>query len=310
MASAIVLLYLGYYYLKGVDFFSNVKKYYAVYDNVDKLALSNQVYLNGFSVGRVSDISIQQVNSNKVLVELEIDSDIVLGDSTVAMLSGDFLGNKYILLSIGTITNRLDPGDTLIAILDKGLAELMEQAAPVADNLQTTLRKLNAVLDNFERNSAKLDGIFADLEATPKLLNRTITSVDGNVDKIALNFDSITSNVNSALNDLKPTLSNFKTLSDSLKMIQISGTLAKLQFTLAKINEALAKLSSGENTVGKLMNDDEIYSNLNTLLLRLDSLADHLNENPKHFFAPFGKSRKKIREELKEQGKTEGVSSN
>lgn len=310
MASAIVLLYLGYYYLKGVDFFSNVKKYYAVYDNVDKLALSNQVYLNGFSVGRVSDISIQQVNSNKVLVELEIDSDIVLGDSTVAILSGDFLGSKYIWLNIGTITRRLNPGDTIIAVLDKGLAELLEQAAPVADNLQTTLRKLNAVLENLERNSAKLDGIFNDLEVTPKLLNRTIASVGGNVDKITGNFDTISTNLNSALNDLKPTLSNFKTLSDSLKMIQISGTLTKLQFTLSKINEALAKLSSGENTVGKLMNDDEIYSNLNTLLLRLDSLADHLNENPKHFFSPFGKSRKKIREELKEQGKTEGVSSN
>ena len=34
-----------------------------------------------------------------------------------------------------------------------------------------------------------------------------------------------------------------------------------------------------------------------------DKLLKHINENPKHFFAPLGKSRKKIERDLRKQGK-------
>ncbi len=91
MVVSLVLLYLGFNYLKGIDFFSSRKKYYAVYDNVDQLMPSNQVFLSGVSVGRVSRIQIDQIK-RRVVVEMEIDSYVRFGDSTVAILNGDFLG--------------------------------------------------------------------------------------------------------------------------------------------------------------------------------------------------------------------------
>jgi phospholipid/cholesterol/gamma-HCH transport system substrate-binding protein len=51
------------------------------------------------------------------------------------------------------------------------------------------------------------------------------------------------------------------------------------------------------------MTEDSLYNNLNNLLQNLDSLANHFNENPKHFMAPLGKSRKKIEKELEQQRK-------
>ncbi|MFZ6008737.1 MAG: hypothetical protein ACOYXT_00195, partial [Bacteroidota bacterium] len=51
----------------------------------------------------------------------------------------------------------------------------------------------------------------------------------------------------------------------------------------------------------RLMTEDSVYVNLNKLLMSVDSLAKHFNENPRHFMAPLGKSRKKIERELKEQ---------
>jgi phospholipid/cholesterol/gamma-HCH transport system substrate-binding protein len=46
-----------------------------------------------------------------------------------------------------------------------------------------------------------------------------------------------------------------------------------------------------------------LYVNLNKLLISLDSLSKHFNENPKHFMAPLGKSRKKIEKDLAKQKK-------
>jgi phospholipid/cholesterol/gamma-HCH transport system substrate-binding protein len=301
MVVSIVLLYLGFNFLKGIDFFSSTNKYYAVYQNVDKLAESNQIYLNGYAVGRVRKIYIQQTK-NRVIVEMNIDSKIVLTDSTVAVLNGELLGGRFIELMVGNSPNRLSTKDTLRSEVAKGLMDfLAKNAEPVADNLQTTLRKLNSLLDNLGKNSRRLDTMFMRLQGTPGLINKTLITANGNIEGLSTSFRMVADNMNTRITELKPTLDNFKTLSDSLKLIQLNGTMAKAQQAIGKLNETLAKLNSGDNTVSKLMNEDSLYVNLNRLVNSFDSLATHLNQNPKHFLGPLGKSRKKIERELKEQ---------
>ena len=301
MISSIVLLYFGFYFLKGIDFFSSDDKYYAIYKNVDKLQESNEIFLNGYAIGRVSNIEIEQ-NKNRVIVELSIHSDIVVSRSTVAVLNGELLGGRFIQLIMGKQDEVLKPKDTILTDVAKGLTELIaENAQPVAANLQTTLQKLNSILDTLSTSTRILNYMLTDLRATPKLLNNTISSVKGNVGEISGTFQTVGTNLNSTLADLKPTIQNFKTLSDSLKMIQLNGTLTKAQLTIAKLNETLSKLSKGDNTASKLMTEDSLYVNLNNLLQNLDSLAGHFNANPRHFMAPLGKSRKKIQRELDEQ---------
>jgi phospholipid/cholesterol/gamma-HCH transport system substrate-binding protein len=301
MVMSIVLLYFGFNYLKGIDFFSSTNKYYAIYDNVDKLSPSNQIYINGYSVGRVSRIQFEQ-NRNRVVVEMEINSDIVLGDSTVAMLNGDILGTKFIQLYVGDLTNPIQPKDTVNSSVAKGIADfLAESAAPMADNLQMTLRKLNTILDNLSRNSEKLDVIFDGFKETPKVLNNTLANTNSKIDALSGSVTAVTDNLNGAISDLRPAINNFKTLSDSLKSVELNVTLTKAQKALDNLNQTLARLGKGDNTMSKLMTEDTLYVNLNKLLLSLDTLAKHLNENPKHFFAPLGKSNERIIRDLKKQ---------
>lgn len=303
MAVSLMLLYFGFNFLKGIDFFSSTNRYYAIYANVDKLMPSNQVFINGYAVGRVSKIQFQQ-SKNRVLVEMEIDSEIILGDSTVAILNGDILGTKYIQLNVGSIANPIKPKDTLRSIVAKGIAEfLAENAAPVADNLEGTLRKLNTILDNLSTNTAKLDVIFNEFQKTPRLLNKTLSNTNSKVDGLADNIASVTVNVNSVLTELKPTLTNLKSFSDSLKSLEFQSTLNKAKDALTKLEVAVAKFDRTDNTMGKLMNEDSLYVNLNKMILDLDVLAKHLNENPNHFFAPLGKKRDKIQRDLERQQK-------
>ena len=298
----LVLLYLGFNYLKGIDFFSSTSKYYAIYDNVDQLAVSNPVLVNGYAVGRVSHIKILRNKQNKVLVELDIDSDVSLGDSTKAILTSEILSGKYILLSIGEVKNPLKTGDTIRAEVAKGLLDVFtKNAEPVADNLQTTLRNFNAVIDNLVRNTKQLDTIFMKLKSTPGYLNNTIINANGKVDELATSFKAVSENLNGTLNELKPTLNNFKVLTDSLKQLRLNQTLAKTQQTLTSLNETLAKLKKGDNTASKLLTEDSLYVNLNKLLANMDSLVMHLNNNPKHFLGPLAKSQKKIERDRKKE---------
>ncbi len=299
MVIAITLLYFGFNFLKGVDFFSTNKKYYAIFTNVDKLTESNQVYLNGFAVGRVSDIRIEQAK-NRVLVELDIDSEIVVTKSSVAVLNGELLGGRFIELKIRPGGDALKPKDTIQSEIAKGLMDLFaENAEPVASNLQSTLQKLNLVLDNLSQNSRRLDTVFRGLQPTPMLLNRTLANANKNIDELSTNFRDVAGNLNSSLNELKPTLQNFRSLSDSLKNLELAATVDRAQRSLAKLNESLTRLNAGDNTMSKLLTEDSLYVNLNRLLNSVDSLANHFNENPRHFLAPLGKSRKKIERDQK-----------
>lgn len=304
MVTALVLLYFGFNFLKGIDFFSTQNRYYAVYDNVDKLTQSNQIFLNGLAVGRVSDIRIIQGRVNKVLVELKIDSDVKLNDQTVAMLTSDFLGTKSILLDLGKGQRVLQQNDTLKAQLDKGMAELLEQAAPVASSLQSTLIKVNNILSNLEKNTAQMDKMFAELAATPRLINGTLTITQQKIGELSDQAKSVSQNLNGALSDLRPTLNNFKTLSDSLKDLRLSGTLQRTEEAMVKLNETLGRFNSGDNTVSKLMTEDSLYVNLNRLVLTMDTLANHFNTHPKHFLAPLGKSSKKIARDHAKESKS------
>jgi phospholipid/cholesterol/gamma-HCH transport system substrate-binding protein len=297
MVVSISLLYLGFQFLKGIDFFSTTHKFYVIYKDVDKLTESNLVYLNGTTVGRVSDIQIQQ-QKNRVVVQLDIDSNISLTDSTSAVLDGEVLGGRSIYLDVKPGTRNLSPKDTIHANVSKGILDF---AATLSSTAQTTLTNLNVVLANLARNTNRLDTMFIRLQSTPGLLNRTLMTANTSIAGLSDSLKSVAGNVNGTLDQLKPTLANFHTLSDSLKMLQLNGTLKRANVSLTKLNETLARLNKGDNTISKLMTEDTLYVNLNKLLLSVDALAKHFDKNPKHFLGPLGKSQKKIERDLKKQ---------
>lgn len=301
-AISLVLLYFGFNYLKGIDFFARKKSYYAIYDNINQLATSNPVLVNGYAVGRVSHIKILQKKNNHVLVELEIDSDIVLTDDTKAILNSELLGGKSVLLKIGHSKNILNPNDTVKTEVAKGMFDMFsETATPVATDLQTTLRKFSEAIDKLNKKFNDLDGIFAKLQSTPDKLNTTLTTANDRINELSASFKTDAEKISTTLDELKPTLANLKTLSDSLKHIQLNKTLVKAQQTLTSLNETLAKTKKNNNTVGRLMTEDSLYVNLNKLLVSLNKLSDHINSNPKHFMGPLGQSKKKVDRDLKRQ---------
>ncbi len=292
-------LYYGFYFLKGIDFFSTTTKYYVIYENVDNLAISNPVQVSGYSVGRVSDIRILPDKNHNVLVEIDIETNIKLGDSTKAILDSELLGGKFIVLSIGEVITPKKPGDTIYSELAKGMFDLLKNTAePVASNLQTTLGKFNIVIDNLSKNSQRLDSIFKKLQKTPDILNTTLLNANDKITVVSTTFTDVASNLNGTLNELKPTLKNLAILSDSLKQIELNRTISKTQQTLTSLNETLGRLKKGDNTMSKLMTEDTLYVNLNRLLLRMDSLVEHINRYPKHFTSPLGKSHKKVERDL------------
>ena len=304
MVLGIAILYIGFNYLKGQNFFSSNDKYYAIYTNVDGLNKSNPVMINGFTVGRVSDIRLLQNDGDKVLVELDIRGDIILGDSATATLNSDFLGNKSISLLPGDISLPLESGDTLIANLDRALTDILaESAQPVANNIEATIKKLNTILDNISRNGGKLDTMMLEFSKTPKIVNGTLYTLRDEVSTLTGTYKELGTQLNARVAGTKQIVDNLTVFSDSLSNLELNTTINRANKAIDELSKAIENFSRSEGTIGKLINDDSLYVNLNKAAESLDRLLIHLDTSPKHFFSPFGKSADKIERDRRKQAK-------
>jgi len=291
----IAMFYLGFNYLKGIEFFSRTNRYYVIYKDVGGLTKSNPVKISGFNVGRVASIKLLQNDGNIVMVSLDLDRDIILGDSAVAKLDANFLGEVSIVINVGDITKPLEPYDTLYSQIDPGLTDyLLESAAPITDNLPVLIANMNELLMDLQGSGEVLKKALVSFTATSNTLNYTLRENREDINQTVKEFKALAISLNASVAEVKPLLSKFNTLADSLNALELAATLDKINLLLDQSTETLSALSNKEGSLGKLMYEDSLYQNLNNTILDLDSLLIHMNENPKHFFGPLGKSKKQI----------------
>ena len=299
----LVFFYLGSNFLKGIDFFSPVKKYYAVYENVDGLIVANPVIVNGYTVGRVSNIRILQNQENRILVTMDIDEDLIIGNNSKATLSSnDFLGSKAIILSIGDINEPLSDGDTISAEIDGGLSELLEKATPITDNLGITISRLNDILSSLRGSGDMITTTLDNLNDVLSNTNNLIESNESTITNTLDNLNNLSTDLSQKLEDINPIIEGANDMITTLNKVNFENTFNQIDILLTSMNGVFDDLESGEGgTLSLLLSDDSLYNNLNQTAYDLDKLLQHINENPKHFFAPLGKSRKKIERDLKKQ---------
>jgi phospholipid/cholesterol/gamma-HCH transport system substrate-binding protein len=100
--------------------------------------------------------------------------------------------------------------------------------------------------------------------------------------------------INSSMNNIDKMTSNFSKISDSLEKQNLAQTIENLQSTLANVDKMMADLQSGKGTMGKMLNDDALYSNLNKSSKELELLLQDLRLNPTRYInvSVFGKKNK------------------
>jgi phospholipid/cholesterol/gamma-HCH transport system substrate-binding protein len=308
-----VILYLGFNFLKGSDFFSPNNNYYVVYDNIGGLTESNTVMLNGWAVGRVKKIELLQNQGNKLRVTLDINKDVILTDSTAAVLaSSSVLGGKAITLSIGSGNRVLQDEDTLIAATEKNLTEMInEKITPITENVDTALVNLNVLIRKFQAMSGNIDATLVNLRATSSTLNSTLTQNQRAIQGIANNLNTLSASMNDPQTGVRPLLGKFNSFADTLSQMQLAQTVERTNRSIDNLNKMLTQINQGQGSLGKLTKNDSLYNNLNQFAADLDALVVDLKANPKRYvsISVFGRKEKKPKEEKPAKNEKDQVSS-
>ncbi|MDG3581626.1 MlaD family protein [Galbibacter pacificus] len=294
VVGGIVLFILGFTFLKGSDLFNSSRTYYAVYENVNGLSTGTSVSINGLQVGNIKDISFVNGEGN-LLITFTVNSEFQFSKNSVAEIydTGIIGGKSLRIVPVYDGSERSKSGDTLKTNVQPGLTELVTQKlGPLQSSLDGVLKNADSVMAgvddilneesraNIKSSLANLDKVIYNFSQASGTLNALLANNKDKLDRSLTNIDNLTTNLSM--------------VSDTLAQANIGEAIGDLQSSMAKLDDIMAKIESGDGSVGKLLNDEELYKNLTDASLELELLLEDLRLNPKRYvhFSLFGKKPK------------------
>lgn len=290
-----VMLYTGFNFLKGTDFFSTIKRYNVVYENVGGIKVSTPVMIKGLNVGRVERMISLPDQGYKTLVVVQIDKHYKITENCVAdIVELGLLDGKAIELLMKDGKRVLTDGDTLLGNVEPGLiSSAKEKFTPLISNVDTSLAKVKTILNRVDEK--KLDHIFTSLDLASKELYLTVKDSRVQINAMSSNINILTTSLSKTEKSLAQLLTKLNTLGDSLNKAQIAQTVNNANKAVIEMKEVLARMNSGQGTLGKLSKNDSLYNNLNKTAADLDKLLVDLKEHPNRYvhLSVFGRKEKK-----------------
>lgn len=284
---ALVALYFGMNFLKGLSVFSDTSTYKMTFSNLKGLSRSTPIYADGYKVGTVTDIIYDYKTNGNITVEAEIDPELRIPAGSTASIESDIMGNiKVTLLLANNMRERIEPGDIIPGATENSTMAQMQAMIPA---VQAMLPKLDSIM-------ISLNKLLADPAIATTLHNAATVSANLTTTTTKLNtlLATLNNNVPGVMEKANNTLANTETLTANLNKVDIEGTMAKVNNTLNNVERITTAINNREGTLGLLIYDKGLYNHLNTTLNDADSLVVDLKAHPKRYvhFSVFGRKDK------------------
>ncbi|SDI03680.1 phospholipid/cholesterol/gamma-HCH transport system substrate-binding protein [Chryseobacterium taeanense] len=300
---AIVGFVVLFQFMKGRSLFTTDNIFYAKYDNVEGLAQSAPVSINGLKVGQVDKIIPNTSKDGKIdfLVKITVDNNFEFSkNSTLEIFEPGLMSGKEMRINLMYGGPTAKDGDTLKGAFKLGtLGSLSSQVGPVKDQLQTVLYRVDSLMSNANQvvnaqNREEIRLLLENLNKTVAALQTTAGSVNNLVGHNDPKLQKVLDDASLTMQSGKVTLDKYGSLAESIDTKRLNETIANLDQTVGKLNNVVAGINNGEGSLGKLMKDEELYNNLNSASNNLNSLIEDVKAHPKRYvnFSVFGKNSK------------------
>ena len=244
-------------------------------------------------------------NKRKQLeVEFTVDDDVDIPlNSTAKIVSLDLMGTKGIDLILGDNTKTLSDGAEINSAIEMKLQEevnaqilpLKNKAEELISSIDSLLVVVTSVLDKDARSSltkslVSLDNTFSTLSSTVQTVDEIIAKNQDNISDILTNVNHISTNIHNSNGKISNVINNLSSFSDSLSAV---GLTQKID----KIDKVVDKLNAKEGFLGHLINDEELYNDLRSVLKEVDKLIIDVRNNPKRYvnFSIIGNTKKYVK---------------
>jgi phospholipid/cholesterol/gamma-HCH transport system substrate-binding protein len=266
---ATVLFFWGLFYLLGTPLFRGGTDVTVVLNNGGGLKRSDPVQLQGVMVGNVRDVRLNPAGG--VVVGLRLDDGLSLPTDTRAVVRGDVFGAHVVDLLPGSSMLRLSAGDTIrggaspeLSQIATDLSSRVESVLLSADALLSpqAVRDVHATASVLPAGAQELRAAFAELALASAALRRTAERVEG--------ADTGT-RLNSTLGEVEASAR------------ALTAAAGRMEESLGSFASVLGKIDNGNGTLGRLVNDTTMYSEMNQALREMRALATDIRERPSRY---------------------------
>ncbi len=299
-AIAIVILILGFNFLKGRNLAERHDIIYAVFPDVKGLQVSNAVFIKGFQVGKIATLREKDNNLSGIVVGITLNKNINVPDNSVALINSDLLGSTSLEIIMGGNTSYIKKGDTLQSTEKLGImTQVTNSLNPALSKINQTLgsvdaliQRLNATLD--PKTQTNLQTIIATLVKTTATLDHMIKTQSETLGRTLNNVQTITGAIANNSGKIENTLGNLEKTTAGLANANLEETIRNLNKTVNGLETMLNSVNSKKGTVGLLLNDRQLYDELRMTNKSLTTLLDDLRVHPKRYvsISVFGKKQK------------------
>ena len=314
----IALVLWGYTFIKGKNLLSKSNVFFVEYTDVGMMLASTPVVKNGFQVGTVVELFLKPGNPKIVVAKLDIRKEIkVPKDAVAVILTTGIMGGKAVTLEFSEECagdNCAESGDYLKG-MSKGMLgsmmepeELKEYTDALSEGLKEVLDALNQQLTDpnsdqlFAKTMNDLQQTMENLNSATQRLDNLLAGTSQNLRLTSANIEKITKSLSDNTSQIESILANTDKLTGDLAGGVVNDAqlaIQSIQSTINTLNPAIADLSSivnkinqGEGSLGKLIGEDSLYTNISEMSIQLDSVLNDLQDRP-YRYIPF-KSRNRV----------------
>ncbi|MCS6930416.1 MAG: MlaD family protein [Saprospiraceae bacterium] len=308
---AIAIFIWGFQYLKGINLLTLSQTFYIRYNNVEQLRPSSPVFLSGYQVGTVKDITVDRQDGRSIIVAIDVERRIRLHKNTVAtIISSSLMGGKAVSLEVPGPCFDGDcasSGDTLRGRLKGFLETLIGNPRDIdayTERVRAGLKVLYDSLANPEnpqgigRTLVALEGTLQNLERLTANLNGLLVDNRSNLSTAMLNLQGLSQTLSNNSKTIDAILKNFYYFTDSLNRANLGNRLAmasdsltlalsSLRITLDTARRTLGRfntlLDDPNNSLNRLLRDSISLDELTFTLRQVRYLAQDLRLHPERY---------------------------
>ncbi|MEO8588191.1 MAG: MlaD family protein [Flavobacteriales bacterium] len=304
---SVALLIFGINFLKGLDLLQKRNIFHVVYNDVSGITGASPIFYNGFKVGQVIGSELMPDGSGRIAVRFQLDEDelILTKDTKVEIYSSDLFSRALRILPGGGPA--AETGDTLIGDAQLSLTDAVgQQIDPLKRKAEGMLASIDSVLSSLQLvlNDTAVGDIhasFASIRGTLETLNTTTHRMDElmatettAIHAIIENLRSVSNNLAGMNDELTHVVQNMDSATAVLADGKLKKMIADLSESGAQLKTIMTGLEQGEGTLGALLKNDTLYTNLEKSSKELDLLLEDFRLNPNRYVhvSVFGKKDK------------------
>ncbi|HJI20390.1 MAG: MlaD family protein [Alistipes sp.] len=298
----IACLWAGIRFLSGIDIFSRNTDYYAAYDQINGVQPASPIMIRGVKVGTVTGISFDPAVSDNVVLRFSIKRQYRIPvNSEAKIFSNGIMGSKAIEILLGDADRFLVKGDTLRTSRDRDLMDVAgseleffkQKVSTVVADLSQTLGAINGLI---ETNAASVRGTLAHLNSISGSVDGLLAAERDNLQLALRSLTAFSDMLGSNTGRMDSVIRNVNDFTGRLADSDLTGELER---TLAELNATIERINAGDGTLGRLVNDPQLYESLDRATGDLSALLVDLRENPRRYvhFSLIGGGERKARKE-------------